>query len=284
MQRRRRCQLHYQLWSGTLTIGKATPKLTWHTPAAITYGTPLSAAQLDAGAADPTSGSTLPGSFSYTPAAGAVLDVGGQTLSVTFTPTNGTDYTTAGASVSLAVTPLPLQQQVVLLDGSSASCTLLIESGTLTASSVAVDGSNSAAACLNGGTLTASTITVHGGLRNQGGTVHGAVSSQAAATADPFAALPAPSAPSGACPGSACPGGATMNAGSYTLSPGTYSQPVTLNSGVTACLKSGIYVLNGSWTINGGSKLVACSPPVPACCCTSAAAACWSTAGAASPD
>ena len=34
--------------SGTLVIGKATPVITWATPAAISYGTPLSAAQLDA--------------------------------------------------------------------------------------------------------------------------------------------------------------------------------------------------------------------------------------------
>jgi len=85
------------------TISKATPAgtLTWPTPAAITYGTALSGTQLDAS-------STLPGSFVYTPAAGAVLNAGTQTLSVTFTPTDTTDYTSATATVSLVVNPEPV--------------------------------------------------------------------------------------------------------------------------------------------------------------------------------
>ena len=45
-----------------------------------------------------------PGTFAYTPAAGTVLDAGnGQTLSVTFTPTDTTDYTTATATATINV-------------------------------------------------------------------------------------------------------------------------------------------------------------------------------------
>jgi RHS repeat-associated protein len=80
----------------TLTVNKVTPALTWASPAAITYGTALSATQLDATA-------NVVGTFVYTPAAGTVLAVGSQTLSVTFTPTNTTDYSTATAMVSLTV-------------------------------------------------------------------------------------------------------------------------------------------------------------------------------------
>jgi hypothetical protein len=80
----------------TLTVNKATPQITWATPAAITYGTPLSGTQLNAS-------STVVGSFTYLPAAGTVLTAGTQTLTVTFTPTDTTDYTTATASVTLAV-------------------------------------------------------------------------------------------------------------------------------------------------------------------------------------
>ncbi len=83
--------------SVTLTVNKATPTITWATPAAITYGTPLSAIQLDA-----TSGGVA-GSFVYTPVSGTVLTAGSQTLSVTFTPTDTTDYNTATGSVSLTV-------------------------------------------------------------------------------------------------------------------------------------------------------------------------------------
>ena len=44
-----------------------------------------------------------PGTFAYTPAAGTVLTAGTQTLTVTFTPTDTTDYTTASKSVTLTV-------------------------------------------------------------------------------------------------------------------------------------------------------------------------------------
>ena len=82
--------------SVTYTVGKATPVLTWSNPPAITYGTALSAAQLNATA-------NVAGSFVYSPAAGTVLGAGSQILSVTFTPTDSNDYTSATASVTLVV-------------------------------------------------------------------------------------------------------------------------------------------------------------------------------------
>ena len=80
----------------TLTVNKAVPAITWATPAAMTYGTDLSATQLDAT-------SPVAGNFVYEPPAGTGLTPGSQTLSVTFTPTNTTDYSTATASVQLTV-------------------------------------------------------------------------------------------------------------------------------------------------------------------------------------
>jgi hypothetical protein len=85
------------LSSVTLSVGQATPVITWATPAAITQGTALSGTQLDATA-------NVAGTFVYTPAAGAVLSAGSNTLNVTFTPTDTTDYKVATASVSLSVT------------------------------------------------------------------------------------------------------------------------------------------------------------------------------------
>jgi sugar lactone lactonase YvrE len=84
----------------TLTVNKAAPAITWATPTAITAGTALSATQLNAS-------STVAGSFGYTPAAGTVLGAGQQTLTVTFTPTDTTDYTTATATVVLTVNLAP---------------------------------------------------------------------------------------------------------------------------------------------------------------------------------
>jgi RHS repeat-associated protein len=80
-----------------LTVNQATPAIAWNTPSPITYGTALSSTQLDAAA-------SVAGRFSYSPASGTVPAVGTQTLSVTLTPTDTTDYTTASQSVTLAVT------------------------------------------------------------------------------------------------------------------------------------------------------------------------------------
>ena len=78
------------------TIAKANPVITWGTPAAITYGTPLSATQLDATA-------SVAGTFSYSPPMGTVLTGGPQVLTANFTPTDTTDYNTATGGVVLAV-------------------------------------------------------------------------------------------------------------------------------------------------------------------------------------
>jgi len=80
----------------TIVSSATTPPITWLTPAAIPYGTALSATQLNAT-------STVAGTFSYSPVAGAVLTAGSHTLTVTFTPTDTTDYTITTASVTLAV-------------------------------------------------------------------------------------------------------------------------------------------------------------------------------------
>jgi len=74
-----------------------TPTIAWPTPAPIAYGAALSATALNATA-------SVPGTFVYTHAAGEVLAAGTHELSVIFSPTDVTDYTTARAAVSLTVT------------------------------------------------------------------------------------------------------------------------------------------------------------------------------------
>jgi sugar lactone lactonase YvrE len=76
--------------SVALKITASRPTITWATPAAITYRTALTASQLDATAT--YNGSAVAGTFVYTPAKGTVLTAGPRTLSVTFTPSNTTDY------------------------------------------------------------------------------------------------------------------------------------------------------------------------------------------------
>ncbi len=87
---------------GVRAFAQTTPTITWNTPAPIDYGVVLGATQLDATA-------SVAGTFTYSPSAGTVLSPGAQTLSVTFTPNDTTDYTTAIASVQLTVlaTPAP---------------------------------------------------------------------------------------------------------------------------------------------------------------------------------
>ncbi len=91
----------------TVTVTQATPQLTWSNPASIPYGTALGDTQLNATA-------PIAGTFVYTPAAGTVLSAGSHTLSVTFTPTDTTDYTTATATVSQLVGPEILSQPASL--------------------------------------------------------------------------------------------------------------------------------------------------------------------------
>ena len=75
--------------TATINVLQASSTITWSNPANIVYGTPLSGSQLDATA-------NVAGTFAYTPALGMVLKAGNsQTLNVTFTPTDTTDYTAA---------------------------------------------------------------------------------------------------------------------------------------------------------------------------------------------
>lgn len=79
----------------TQLVTQATPTITWATPAAVTSGTALSATQLNATA-------SVPGTFAYQPPSGTVLAAGIQTVTVTFTPTDTTDYITTYASVNIS--------------------------------------------------------------------------------------------------------------------------------------------------------------------------------------
>jgi hypothetical protein len=80
----------------SVTVAKATPAITWPTPDPIAYGAALSATQLNAKA-------SLPGSFTFAPAAGEILTPGVHELSVTFTPTDTLNYSRVRAVVSLTV-------------------------------------------------------------------------------------------------------------------------------------------------------------------------------------
>lgn len=82
-----------------LTVTKAIPAIAWPAPGAISAGTALSAAQLDAS-------SPVHGRFTYAPAKGVLPAPGVDTLSVTFTPSDSSRYDSTTSSVSLLVNRL----------------------------------------------------------------------------------------------------------------------------------------------------------------------------------
>ena len=85
----------------TIIVGAATPIITWANPAPITYGTLLWTTQLNAVAS--VNGTTVAGTYAYTPAAGTILTFGPHTLSVTFTPAAPGNYTTASQTATIQV-------------------------------------------------------------------------------------------------------------------------------------------------------------------------------------
>ena len=105
----------------TVVVNPATPILSWKNPAPITAGTPLSSVQLDATAADPTSGGPASGILVYTPPAGTIVGRGLSTLTVTFMPTDPDDYWSVSASVTLVVSPSSgLSNLAATFDGAEA--------------------------------------------------------------------------------------------------------------------------------------------------------------------
>ena len=120
------------------TGAQGTPTLTWN-PAttSIAYGTGLSAGVLDATAT--ANGNPVAGNYAYSATAsggspqsvtvGTILPVGAYTLSVLFTPTDTTDYTTAAASVPFTVSPASLAVQLT----SSATSIIVGQTVTFTA-------------------------------------------------------------------------------------------------------------------------------------------------------
>ena len=139
--------------NGTLTITVATPTVVWNSPAAVTYGTALSSTQLNATA-------SVQGSFAYTPPAGTVLNAGAnQTLSVTFTPTDSTDYTTQTATVTITVNPATSSTTV----SSSLNPSTLGSSVTFTATVSVSGGTPTGTMMFNDGSTSLGTATLVSG-------------------------------------------------------------------------------------------------------------------------
>ena len=112
--------------SVTLTVNRATPIVTWATPAAVPTGTVLSATQLNATA-------NVPGTFTYSPAAGTIFSAAGNFgLSASFTPVDSTDYGLASGAVTLTVVPATVMPTVTTSAATSIAATLATLNGQVT--------------------------------------------------------------------------------------------------------------------------------------------------------
>ena len=97
-----------------------TPTITWNNPADITYGAALSSVQLNATA-------SVPGTFTYDPTVGTILNAGSHTLHVDFIPTDQETYSTTSKDVTIninkATAAVTLGSLTHVYDGTSKSAT-----------------------------------------------------------------------------------------------------------------------------------------------------------------
>ena len=214
--------------SAVTLMTKTTPVIAWVTPTAITYGTALSATQLDATA-------SVPGTFVYTPAVGTVLTAGLQTLSVAFTPTNTTVYNSAIATVPLKVNAEP-QTITFTNPGAQTFGTPLTLSATASSGmAVSYSVTSGSPATLSGSTLTFT------------GTGPVTVQATQAGNANYAAATPVSQS-------------FTVNAESQTITfanPGsqTYGTPLTLSATASSGLAVSYSVTSGSPATLSGNTL-----------------------------
>jgi RHS repeat-associated protein len=147
------------------------PAITWRTPAPITYGTALSATQLNATA-------SVAGTFAYTPAAGTIPAAGTDTLSVTFTPTDTTDYKTATQTVVLTVSgTIPVITGLSPASGSAGTIVTITganfgTTGTVTFNGIAATpaswSANSIVVTVPSGATTGNVVVTTGGGSSSG--------------------------------------------------------------------------------------------------------------------
>jgi hypothetical protein len=141
--------------SVSVTVNKATPTVTaWPTASAITYGQTLASSPLSGGAA------SVSGTFAWTTPT-IVPSAGTPSESVTFTPTDTTDYNTATGSVSMTVNAaLPT---VTVTPGASSITVTSPLSVTVAVSGGGGTATPTGSVTLSGGGYTSSAATLTNG-------------------------------------------------------------------------------------------------------------------------
>ena len=138
-----------------VVVRQAKPTVSWPAPAPITFGAKLGSTQLDATA-------SVPGTFTYNPPTGTVLQPGTQTLNATFTPTDSTDYSSVQVSTTISV-------------GFTQPCITSAYNSSLTVAKGQV-------VCIGSGGKVKGSVSVAGGgaLYVNGGSISGSISSSGA--------------------------------------------------------------------------------------------------------
>jgi Flp pilus assembly protein TadG len=218
--------------------------------------------------------------FALSAAAGFANGQSGTTVTVNSPPKSGNYANVANAVEVLIAQPQTLALAQVLYSGtappftvraravahpsSNGSCTLTLDStgngslsmnGTTVANLVGCDASvNSTSATavtlVGGATLNANRLYDAGGYTLKGGAqINGAITTQAAPTADPYAGYVMPAA-------GACLQTRFNPPASVTISPGTYCIGINVHNGVVLTLNPGVYIIDrGSFNVTGGGSL-----------------------------
>ncbi len=187
-------------------------------------------------------------------ASGAAIEVTVQrTLQPGLIQFVGAGTSTINAKGIAGLIPTVSPYCMIVLDPTSASAFQAINGANLTLNgcALAVDSKSSSAANIVGSSVTASAINVVGGVTmSNGGTASPTPKTGAAATADPFATLPAPAS------GSCLYTNLSLTSGTTTLNPGTYCSGILVSNTASVTFKPGTYVINGGGMGFSGSGTV----------------------------
>jgi len=244
---------------------------------------------IDLGAGDTATGVTA-AAKAIAAQYGLVHGSGGVTVTVNQPPASGSHTTTTGAVeviiqktesrffASFFLNSAAVAARAVAVAGSSGGkyCVLALDSSAATSvNTAAIDITNGAdldlsqcgvqvnasgadALYLTGGAkLDATTVSVVGTYTVNNGArlnVTGSTTTSAAPVADPYAGVAVPTP--GACAATNSYGGG----GTFTISPGTFCNGLSISNGANVTMSPGVYIIDrGSFAVSGGANLNASS-------------------------
>jgi hypothetical protein len=147
----------------------------------------------------------------------------------------------------------PAAATTVSTAGVSASNGVVIDMSTC---GLQVNATGSDALYVSGGaTIKAATVSISGNYTISNGAslqVSGTTTTSAPTVADPYATVTVPT------PGTCAATNSWGGGGTYTISPGTYCNGMTISNGATVTMNAGVYIVDrGTFSLTGGATLIA---------------------------